>query len=76
MSLLTRMRVVISYKALRNPFVCHKSLQEAMKDMKNMTHFLAFPVRCGLTYIDTRQIKRFQTHGGKLENPVVQSTTF
>ena len=51
MSLLTRIRVVISYRALKKNVGAHKSPQEAVKVMKSLTYFVAFPVLCGLTYI-------------------------
>ena len=63
MSLLTRMRVVISYKASKN-LGSHTNMQEAVKVMKIMTHFLAFPILCGLTYMEaqTLVLEHIQAH--------------
>ena len=37
--------------SIKKPLGGHKSPQEAVKLIKSMTYFLAFPVLCGLTYV-------------------------
>ena len=48
-------------QSIEKPIGCHKSPQEAIKVIKRMTHFLAFPILCGLTYMlyTSSKVKRY-----------------